>query len=75
MSDWQPIATAPKDGTDVLLFAREGECAPSVYVGRWSTSAWYGAAWVAYEHRSETEYLTPTHWMPLPAPPTTGEPT
>lgn len=73
---WRPIETAPKDGTEIILFAiEEGfeDEGPSVWIGSWSTTAWYGPAWTAYEHRSETEYLTPTHWLPLPSPPSAKE--
>jgi hypothetical protein len=47
-------------------------------VGFWSTSilVTYGnqnikGAWVIYECRSDTIEVLPTHWMPLPQPPTT----
>lgn len=71
MSEWQPIETALKDGSSLLLFAVELSYSdtPQMYVGRWSTTAWWGPAWVAYEEGSDTEYLEPTHWMPLPDPP------
>jgi len=70
---WQPIDTAPKDGTNVLLFCTTavmpktdiyllcgGEPFESFEVGWWNddTSEW------------ETVYCAPpTHWMPLPAKP------
>ena len=62
MSEWQPIETAPKDGTAVL-----------VYDGKITTAEWYGLGgyWSlcrvgAWAEDSETD---PTHWMPLPDPP------
>ncbi len=72
-SKWQPIETAPKDGTRLILWGREdGVGEPRVWLGSWSTGCWYAPSWVAYEHRSETEYLQPTHWMPVPEPPVTA---
>lgn len=59
MSGWRDIATAPKDGTQVLLV--EGLFGRAVVSARWISAPhdfWRkdsgGAA-----HR-------PTHWMPLP---------
>lgn len=49
--DWQPIETAPKDGTPVLT--------------------WDGAECMvlAYYDDGTPDYYQPTHWMPLPHPP------
>ena len=59
MSDWQPIETAPKDGTDVLLY-EDGE----QYVARWFKTD-------GGQFFNEAEYQhNPTHWMHLPNPPT-----
>jgi len=55
---WQPIATAPKDGTKILVH-RIGWHAPEI--AQWSS---YSHAWVLFEGSVE-----PTHWMPLPNPP------
>ena len=70
--EWQPIETAPKDGTEVLLFDTAFK---KVVIG------WYG---VDYNNSNNNEkewlygegddyscgyYYTPcdpTHWMPLP---------
>lgn len=56
--EWQPIATAPKDGGDLLLFI------PSygVGIGSWLTMS---KAW-CYSDRYDDP---PTHWMSLPAKP------
>ena len=72
--EWQPIETAPKDGTYVLLgggkyFCEEHACYinGSAVAAFTTDSAWLIAApaggfvWVTYKE--------PTHWMPLPPPP------
>jgi len=60
MIDWQPIETAPKDGTCVLVFVAARDDLPSFV----TTCAWHkDAGWCADELRSVT------HWMPLPDPP------
>ncbi len=69
-SAWQPIETAPRDGTRIFLAG----CArgPSVRVGWWGTGRFLGAkrgyepTWAA----SSSDYdFGPTHWQPLPQPP------
>ena len=59
MTEWQPIETAPKDDTDVLVFSDNSIWIASFYHGIW----WF-------EKNDDTVRLSkPTHWMPLPEPP------
>lgn len=62
---WQPISTAPKDSSRVLLF-REG-FAESMTVGHWDSSfdEWHSANGFSFPGA--------THWMPTPAAPSTEE--
>jgi hypothetical protein len=58
--DWQAIETAPRDGTEILLFARGQRNDDYRGVGQWS------------EQRKDWFWsfaIRPTHWMPLPEPP------
>jgi hypothetical protein len=61
-SAWQPIETAPRDGTKILAW--DGD--------EWLV-AWccQGSGWISDElqewHPGEREY--PTHWQPHPSPP------
>lgn len=65
---WQPIETAPRDGTHILLLDEvsgwigSGNVSPvnRSYWGEWDQKG-YGAM---FPHQ-------PTHWRPLPAPPET----
>jgi hypothetical protein len=59
MNNWQPIETAPKDGTVVLIWSpSRGACAA------WKKGrGWHTEPGVYHVSR-------PTHWMPLPDPPT-----
>ena len=55
---WQPIATAPKDGTTLLIYCeRRGE-----HVGKWLR---HKECWIV----TGGDSIVPTHWMPLPEPP------
>jgi hypothetical protein len=62
--DWQPIETAPRDGTPILLWAHmdwRDELIP--------VTGWYARGsgeWVCH-----ADWFNPTHWMPLPVPPAT----
>lgn len=55
---WQPIETAPRDGTPVLLWGPWGE------VGMWCYSHPIG-----WNDGYEALMHPPTHWMPLPEAP------
>lgn len=75
---WQPIGTAPKDGTAVLLYAnRFGWTAGyAIVCAAYHVHQWriYGAAGGQAKpgKAHETQWLDevqPTHWMPLPAVP------
>ena len=67
--EWQPIETAPKDGSDILL----GGCqhGPAIRVASWGNGRYLGPK-KGYERDwcDGPQYgFAPTHWMPLPAPP------
>lgn len=69
MAAWQTIETAPKDGTRILLYPRvnqrTGEC--TITVARWWQPARAGKGfWI---HDGTCTLKHPTHWQPLPAPP------
>lgn len=75
MNDWQPIETAPKDGSRIL-----GAWQDVMSVYHWDTQSFHtrpNPYWArdfhpVYYDRSQQ----PTHWMPLPDPPRAagGEP-
>ena len=68
MSDWQPIETAPKDGT-VILAWRDGWVKPTLLL--WLAHRDLEApGWCPYERQPiRPRGSQPTHWMPLPEPP------
>ena len=65
MSAWQPIETAI-DSEDGVLVCDAAKPRPAVGVARYLDGVWRG-----FDHGYGVEciYPTPTHWMPLPAPP------
>jgi len=82
--EWQPISSAPKDGTWILVTGSaidwDGETEPAVFAAQWTEhlngndGPQYGRwqmAW--YDGGYYGECDLPTHWMPLPTPPQTGE--
>ena len=79
-SPWQPIETAPKDGSMVLLleFTNLDDYNTQVSVGLWTdlhaghvvNDEMVWADWAAgLNEDDEWSALNPTHWMPLPEPP------
>lgn len=66
--DWQPIETAPRDGTPVLACIS----GPDYYADRVQWDSGRGA-WV-YPCRLHGPGVPLTHWMALPEPPAGGSP-
>jgi hypothetical protein len=67
-SAWQPIETAPKDRSVLLVVAGMGL---PIYCGRerYGTLGEPQQGEFAWRCDSSGRFTTPTHWMPLPAPP------
>lgn len=59
---WQPIETAPKDGTEVLLF--DAKDAPNEYVGFYDEGGYWCYSELLVQDVTGAAY--PTHWMPKP---------
>jgi len=78
LDGWQPIETAPRDGTEILI------AIGSDYIG----SAFYADddsdpyPWKFFDRNGikplangiRDDRMGPTHWMPLPAPPSSAKP-
>lgn len=69
MSAWQPIETAPKDGTEILAFGR-AEYERTLYAKGHHVCWWEGQQETGYwsGRDGDCDYRI-THWMPLPPPP------
>lgn len=72
MSEWKPIETAPKDGTQILL----GYFPEPIYEGASTHESqevafWHGIhqKWCGRVLLNAEGSFSPTHWMPLPEPP------
>ncbi len=70
--EWQPISTAPKDGTPILIWAPEWKFANC---GWWQSSingtndaGWTDGTVISWNYQ-ENSVLLPTVWQPLPKPP------
>lgn len=69
VAGWQPIESAPKDGTPVLVVENidgrqvvgEAYCCPD-------DESFYWAQESPHDY-PEPDKIFPTHWMPLPSPP------
>jgi hypothetical protein len=58
MSEWQPIETAPKDGTFILVYGY-GDYHHAFWLDQ-GNGFWFSI---------DDSLVDPTHWMPLPSPP------
>lgn len=72
MSGWQPIETAPTDGTVILAVTVEAAC-PHARLS-WFENGAGARLWKAdkFAGSGPTRWW-PTHWMPLPPPPQTAQ--
>lgn len=75
MSKWQPIETAPKDGTEIIAVDVDA-LIPTPFVVCWGYGMWIVGGDTVFKFAAEGFmgvhdicYIAPTHWMPLPEPP------
>ena len=65
---WQPIETAPEDGTVVLGYCPYDDKYPnmsSIYPIRFNGRK-YAEGWYSQTTDGDDDGVEPTHWMPLP---------
>lgn len=83
---WQPIETAPKGGgaemvtdpdwvepPEILIYCANGEQVVArwdLYYAEGGRGYTDGVAWVAFGEQVNSAIGEPTHWRPLPSPPT-----
>lgn len=67
--DWQPIETAPKDGIIQLYVPKGFDGRPLVRQGEWHNTTLRQPGWLLHHGPDLHARWQPTHWRPLPAPP------
>ena len=65
--DWQPIETAPRDGSTILAWHHIYHCPIAVF-WRESPSLW-PEPWIEKTYSNCWPEAAFTHWAPLPEPP------
>ena len=61
LTSWQPIETAPKDGTEILVLSGGNK-----YLVSW-TETMIQKGWAeAYFPGEDFSWHMPTHWLPIP---------
>jgi hypothetical protein len=68
--EWQPIETAPKDGTDILMYGEDVGIAAGCYYTREEAGCFAGWFGTCADGRVN---VNPTHWMPLPPAPSSTQ--
>ena len=63
VAGWQPIETAPKDGSEILALWKRSQIQSNGYGVVWFEDG----SWREFDY--ECLVSDPTHWMPLPSPP------
>lgn len=61
--NWQPISTAPRDGTEILIYQHGHALGFDIEIAEWDVECgyWVNRNWIG-------EYQHPTHWLPLSPP-------
>lgn len=70
---WEAIESAPRDGTRILLIGHRGD---QIDIGEYGAHGRYLGKVQGYEVCWSTApgyKVTPTHWRPLPAPPSDAQ--
>lgn len=65
MGEWQPIETAPRDGTRIRLWHNQS------HEGYATTGEWDGKEWTMCNYFISTDrrmFTQPNVWLPLPPP-------
>lgn len=71
-SGWQPIETAPRDGTFVDLWVKEWEYTNDTFTTlRLCDCSWEQEQGWVNDAGDPLRFCFPTHWMPMPEPPVT----
>jgi len=82
MTEWQPIDTAPKDGTDIIVMYMHINT-QIVHAAFWSNyeeglddpdiEGWWTYVWTEVGRTKMDGRYSPTHWIPLPPDPANGD--
>ena len=67
---WRTIESAPKDGTRVLLYTPDALAIEAIFTATYDMGAW----WESRDLDEPNVNCPPTHWMPLPTPPSSDAP-
>ena len=84
--EWQPIETAPIDGSEILVYGPtiwedyaderewiDAKCAVRVAVCNDWRNDDGSLSWLTVTENPYVDLIRPTHWMPLPSPPVTPD--
>ena len=66
---WQPIETAPKDGSQIVIYWPYWSSDPFIANYSGDSGGWEGERCLTPTHAEAYPERQPTHWMPLPKPP------
>lgn len=68
LTEWRDIATAPRDGTPILVMVEYNIGDDEWVVDQWVDCRSSERRWPVFQSRIDIP-LPPTHWLPLPSAP------